>query len=353
MKPRRFPRPDAYAADRAHAAPARPAASRALRCARALACTAAFMSAATPLVAQDDVATDGAIFLLLPVGGRAVGRGQAVVASVDGSEAVWWNPAGLARQEKRELAIHHSDPFFETSANALTIVVPSSLLGVLAVSANIIDFGGGVQTDPLGNEIGTLTTRSYVYAASYATTAGSRLNAGVTYKLLQFQVNCSASCAAGSGANATTSAIDLGAQYDLHGLAPLALGAAIRNLGPSLQVNDSPQRDKLPARLQLGVRWRVTPLERRLSETELSASVDAIDQVTHGNRSYRTGVDATWRKRASVRAGYVIDGPNASGAAIGVGFRQGGFMFDIGHQFGAIVATTEAQPVYVTLRYQF
>jgi hypothetical protein len=321
--------------------------------ARMVACAAAVMSAAPPLVAQDDVATEGAIFLLLPVGGRAVGRGQAVVASVDGSEAVWWNPAGLARQEKRELAIHHSDPFYQTTANALTVVVPSSLLGVLAVSANILDFGGGEQTDSVGNPLGTVTTRSYVYAATYATTAGSRLNAGVTYKLLQFQVNCTVACAGGSGANATTSAIDLGAQYDLHGLAPLAVGAAVRNLGPSLQVNDSPQRDKLPARLQLGLRWRITQLERRLKDTEVSASADAIDRPTRGDRSYRTGVEATWRKRASVRAGYVLDGPDASGAAVGFGFRQGGLLFDIGHQFGALVATTEAQPVYVTLRYQF
>ena len=180
MKRRRCPRPDANPAATARIVPARCGAARALSLglARVLACSAALLVASTPLAAQDDVATDGAIFLLLPVGGRAVGRGQAVVASVDGSEAVWWNPAGLARQEKRELAIHHSDPFFETSANALTIVVPSSLLGVLAVSANIIDFGDGDQTDPLGNPLGVVSTRSYVYAASYATTAGSRRPSG-------------------------------------------------------------------------------------------------------------------------------------------------------------------------------
>lgn len=321
--------------------------------ARALACTAAMASVATPLVAQDDVATEGALFLLLPVGGRAVGRGQAVVASVDGSEAVWWNPAGLARQEKREVAFHRSEPFYETSANALTVVVPSSLLGVLAVSANILDFGDGEQTDDMGNPIGVITTRSYVYAATYATTAGSRLNAGVTYKLLQFQVNCSAGCASGAGANATTSAIDVGAQYDLRGLLPVAVGAAARNLGPSLQVNDSPQRDQLPARLQVGLRWRVSPLEKRMKDTEVSASADAIGRLRSGTPSWRTGIDATWRKRASIRAGYVLEGRDASGAAIGFGIRQGGLIVDIGNQFGALVSRTESDPVYITLRYQF
>ena len=311
------------------------------------------LACAMPLAAQGNVATEGALFLLLPVGGRAIGMGQAVVATVDGSEAVWWNPAGLARQARRELAIHHSEPFIETSENALTVVVPSSLLGVLAVSINILDFGTDEQRDVNNQPLGSITTRSFVYAATYATTAGSRLNAGVTYKLLQFRVSCSVGCPAGIGVNATTSAIDLGAQYDLRGIAPVAVGVAVRNLGPSLQVNDSPQRDALPARMQVGVRWRASPLERRMADTELSISGDAIDPLGSGDPTWRAGIDGTWRKRASLRAGYVFEGPDASGAAIGFGVRQGGLTVDIGRQFGGLSETTGADPVYISLRFLF
>ncbi len=308
---------------------------------------------ALPLRAQGDVATEGALNLLLPVGGRAVGMGQAVVASVDGSEAVWWNPAGLARQTKREIAIHHSEPFLETSANALTVAVPSSLLGVLALSINILDFGSDEQTDGSGNPLGVVTTRSFVYAATYATTAGSRLNAGVTYKLVQLSIQCSGGCVTGAGANATSGAIDFGAQYDLRGIVPIALGAAVRNLGPSLQVNDNAQRDALPARVQAGARWRVTQLERRLKDTELSLSGDVLDSFRAGNTSWRTGINATWRERASLRAGYVFEGSAASGAAIGFGIRQGGLIVDVGRQFGGISSVTGADPVHVSLRYLF
>src|SRR5215208_1660606 len=90
--------------------------------------------------AQGGLAEDGALFLLLPVGARAVGMGQAVVADQPGGEAVWWNPAALARAEKREVAIHHSQSLVGTG-DALTLVVPSSALGVLAVSANIFNYG--------------------------------------------------------------------------------------------------------------------------------------------------------------------------------------------------------------------
>lgn len=337
-------------------APRRVAGARARR--RIARCALAVLGAAVPAIpasvrAQTGVATEGALFLLLPVGARAVGRGQAVVASVDGSEAVWWNPAGLARQEQREIAIHHSQPFFETTGDALTAVIPSSLLGVLALSANILDYGTEQQTDDQGNVIGTLTTRSFIFAASYATPIGDRLNAGITYKVLQFRVDCSGPCPASLGAAATSSAIDLGAQYDLKGLAPVTVGVALRNLGPSLQVNDRPQQDALPARLQLGVRWRPTMIERRSRELELGVSGDLIDRVQTRQPSFRIGTDATWRKRASLRGGYVFDGSEASGPAIGLGVKQGGLVVDVARVFGGLATAGGGEPIYLSLRYLF
>ncbi len=169
-----------------------------------------------PRAGAQDVATEGALWLLVPIGARSVGAGQAVMATVEGSDAVWWNPAGLARQEKREVAIHHAEPFAASTGDALSIIVPSSLLGVLALSAHVVNFGEDEVTieDPGGGGVvvGSLLTRSLVFAASYATPVGRRLNAGVTYKVTQFRIDCSGACPPSVGAAATSSAIDLGAQ---------------------------------------------------------------------------------------------------------------------------------------------
>jgi hypothetical protein len=327
--------------------------ARVLRAHGALAVVATLLAPAARLVAQGDAATEGALFLVLPVGARAVGMGQAVVAAVDGSEAVWWNPAGLARQQKREIAIHHSQPFSETTGDALSLVVPSSLLGVLALSVNIIDYGSTEIRDINERPGGTITPRNFAYAASYATAVGSRLNAGVTYKVVQFRVSCSLGCPPGLGANATSSAIDVGAQYDLRGLVPLQVGFALRNVGPSLQVKDNPQRDPLPARAQLGVRWRAGPLERRAPETEIGITGDVLASVRDRTTGWSAGIDATWRKRASLRAGYVLDRSEAGGPAVGFGLRQGGLVVDVGQRFGGAAEATGADPVFVSLRYQF
>src|SRR5215216_6608272 len=116
---------------------------RRLRSSRIIAIAAALLSG-MPLAgvarAQTGPAQEGALFLLLPVGARSVGLGQAVVADRPGSEAVWWNPAAIGAATKREAAIHHSQSVAGTN-DAVTILVPSSLLGVLALSVNIFDYG--------------------------------------------------------------------------------------------------------------------------------------------------------------------------------------------------------------------
>ena len=324
------------------------------RCSRRLGaglCLLAFAGASR--AGAQDVATEGALWLLVPVGARAVGTGQAIVATVDGSESVWWNPAGLARQERREVAIHHSEPFFETTGDALSFIVPSSLLGVLALSAHVVNFGTEQQTDETGNVVGSLLTRSFVFAASYATPIGRRLNAGITYKVLQFRVDCSNTCPPSVGATATSSAVDVGAQYDFQDAAPIALGVAVRNLGPPLQVNDRAQQDALPMRVQAGLRWRPALPERQARELDVGISGDVLDRVRVGRPSIRLGTDATWRKRASLRAGYVFDGNDASGAAIGFGVRQGGLLVDVSRVFGGLAVTTGGDPVALSVRYLF
>src|SRR3712207_1377229 len=118
-----------------------------------------------PVQAQE-VADEGALFLLLPIGARSVGRGQAVVASRDGgTEAVWWNPSGLASITRTEAAIHHSQSLFGTG-DALTLAVPSAVLGVVAASANVLTLAETPVTDTLGGpDLGTAVTRGIVYAA--------------------------------------------------------------------------------------------------------------------------------------------------------------------------------------------
>ena len=148
--------------------------------------------ASTPQ-AQDDGPVEGAAELLRLVGARAVGVGQAVVARRDGSESVWWNPAALAALTRREVAIHHSQDFFATG-DAIVLVFPSQLLGTLALTADIQDFGEQENTTGPDTPTGTLLSRSFVFSASYATSIGSHVRSGLGFKIFQLRFDCRGAC---------------------------------------------------------------------------------------------------------------------------------------------------------------
>ena len=312
---------------------------------------AAFLGVAGGAGAQTAAATEGAVFLLLPVGARAVGAGQAVIADGGGSEAIWWNPAGLARLDSYEASLHHSQSLAATG-DALTVVLPFRLIGVTGLSANVLNFGEQEITDLVtGETIGIQLLRSFVFAATYSTPVGEKVNAGITYKVVQFRNDCSGSCVGIEEVAATTSALDLGVQYDLAPRSPVTVGAAIRNLGLRVQVNDSEQADPLPTRLHLGVAYRL-PATARLPETEVRVSGDLVDQLRIRSPSGRVGVELHYQKRYTARAGYVLE--DGGGPAIGGGITAGGLIVDIARVMGGdLYSGVDGAPIHVSLRYLF
>lgn len=302
---------------------------------------------------QAGLTTEGAPFLLIPVGARALGMGQAVVADQPGSEAIWWNPAGLARSERPEIAVHHYGSVVG-NGDAITVLVPSSLLGVLAASVYVLNFGEQDIPDSDGNPVGSFTPLNLVYAATYATPIGSRINAGLTVKLVQLRINCSGACGTLPTVSSTT-AVDLGAQYDLGWLVPVSLGVAVRNVGPRLQVNDRDQADPLPTRIQAGAVYRVTRLERYSKDVTVRVTGDVIDKLQLSSPTIRVGADAAYRKRAHLRAGYVFrefENSEQYGASLGLGLTAGNLYVDIARMFEGFAGASQP-PTYLSLRYLF
>lgn len=321
-------------------------------CREVLITALAAAGSAVTLSAQGRPAEEGGLFLLLPVGAQAIGMGQAMVAAQPGSEAVWWNPAALAPLERREAAIHHSQSIVGTG-DALTIVAPSSLLGVLALSVNVLNFGEEDIRDPQGQRLGSLLARSVVYAATYATQIGSRFNAGITYKVLQLRVDCTGACPTLQGGTAASSAVDLGAQYQVAAEGPLAVGVALRNVGPRLQVNDSPQSDPLPSRLEVGVLYRFAPSRDGTGDLAVRVASDVVTDVRLRGAALHLGADATWQERAHLRAGYVAQSGEGSGPSLGVGLLAGRLAIDVARLFSGLSADAGQAPTYFSLRFLF
>ncbi|MDP9178588.1 MAG: PorV/PorQ family protein [Gemmatimonadota bacterium] len=302
--------------------------------------------------AQSGSTTDGALFLLLPVGARAVGMGQAMVAEQPGSEAVWWNPSAIARQKKKEIGIHHSQTLAATG-DAITVLYPTADVGALALSVNVLNFGDQQITDPGGVPIGVVLPRNILFAATYGAALGKRINAGVTYKRLQYRVDCSGQCTNVSTFTATSSAVDFGMQYDVPSDSQLMVGAAVRNVGTRLQVNDSEQADPLPTRIEVGAEYKVPFITALVADTELRIAAAVVSDKDIDHPAARIGADLAYEKNIHLRGGYVANDANGARTALGFGVVAGRLMFDIARTFGGLSSDAGQTPTYLSLRYLF
>ncbi len=305
---------------------------------------------AAPLRAQGGVATAGGLELVLPVGARAVGLAQAVVADFLGSESVWWNPAAMAREQTSEVAIHHSQTFAVTG-DAITLVVPAAPVGVVALSADLYSYGTQDVTDATGT-YGTFTPRATIFAATFAGNVGSHASVGLNYKFYQRGINCSGGCSGLPTQGASTTALDFGAQFRPLNDSSLYIGVALRNVGPRLQENDAPQADALPTRLDIGVTY-VPHIASLGPEAELRLGAGVVNSIPATGPGLRLGADLGWQQKVHVRAGYVYQGPGGSGPTIGLGASTGRLVLDIARMFSDDVANTGQPPTYFSLRLLF
>jgi hypothetical protein len=312
---------------------------------------------AVPAAAQNvSAGVEGGAFLLLPVGARATALGQAASADGGTSEAVFWNPAGLATLARGEFALHHYDAFFG-SGDAVVIAVPSARLGSFALTAYLVNYGDlAVTRADLGPEpVGQISPRNLALMASYATDVAGGVAIGVTYKLVQFRVDCTGDCSQVPTATGTTNAVDVGLRYDASSWLPVVFGLTLRNLGFPLQVNNRSQEDPLPTRVVVGV--SVAVLQPRAGTPGIDARVlvDVQGTVNEGALEPVTllGVESGVGELVRLRAGYAFLNSNARGPSLGFGVRFGNIAFDLASVFSSAEAVGDKQPVHISFRVIF
>src|SRR5256712_5449286 len=269
------------------------------------------LSAYPPIrLSAQQVNNSGALFLVFPVGARAVGMGQTAAALDGRGEAAFWNPAGLATLEKNEFGLQTAT-LVAGNTDALTAYFPSHRVGVLGGAIYLVDYGDLDRTDSVGNTIGRIAPRNLEFVASYATGIASAFSLGVNYKLVQFVVDCSGDCANLPSASGTTHAVDVGGQLATGPEGALRLGVAVRDIGFKLQVHNRDQADALPAPLVIRALYRlVLPAGRGVGpgerlDLEVAAGVGSPGG-SYGESQVRVGLDVGDQRLVRVRGGYAF-----------------------------------------------
>jgi hypothetical protein len=300
-----------------------------------------------PITTGGSSASEGAEFLLLPVGARAVGMGGAVTGMRGTGDLVLWNPAGVAGMTERRVLVNHSEGVFDTSSEVIGLIWPTESLGTIGITYYLVDFGELPSTDIDGLVQGTINFRNQEFLFTYATQLVGTLEAGFNYKLVQLIFRCDGLCADQRSFTRTTHAIDLGLIYEKALGLPLSLGGSIRHLGFALQ--GAATDDPLPTRVRIGVAYHAVSLFADDSPFALAVAVDVEDRVREfGDPDVMIGSEFGVAERIFLRAGYSFVDTGLGGPALGFGLVYDWFYLDLSRGFDDVSQATGEEAMQVS-----
>jgi len=280
-------------------------------------------------------------------------------ATLDGSgEAVFLNPAGVGSVTTGEFDLH-SARLTAGNTTAVTAFFPRRGIGVFGAGVDLVDYGELPVTDS-GGTIGQAAYRNLVLLATFATQLTGAVSLGVTYKLIQFRVDCTGDCRQFPGGQGVTHALDLGGQFTIGPDRALHVGVALRNLGFALQVNNKDQADPLPTRLVVGASYRLMLRPAAIEGTDevdrfdikVAADLESPWKET-GAPDVRVGVDVGYRDVLRVRGGYAFVHEGLAGPSVGVGVAKGSIGVDLARMFLTGTDLIVSNPTFLSFRVQF
>lgn len=324
---------------------------------RRLLAAATLLAAGTSRLARAQSNVGEVPDFLLPIGARTIAMGLSAVAAGSGSDALWWNPALVARGP-REVALQLNQTLAsQAGADAgLAALYTVPRVGAIGLSVRYVNFGASAAVaDSSQQQTGTFYQQSTTFAATFAAPFGDRLAVGLTAKLLRISFPCTGVCGDATGANLPpeTGALDVGAQYFVAADSALGIGVAVRNVGFKLQVNDTPQADRLPSRLAVGVSL-APKLAQLPADVRVRAGADVVWNLAHAVApGLSVGGELSFKDRYELRGGYVANGPTGSAFTFGLGVSTGKLQIDFSRMLDDVSSQSGVTPTFVALRYLY
>jgi len=174
------------------------------------------------------VGTTAAPFLKIGVGGRSLGMGEAYVTRAEDVTGLFWNPAGLANIDKKQIVFNHFDYIADLSFvfGGVAIPVPGigsfgfsfAYLGMPEIERTTVQFPDGNGEKVAAN--------SFAAGLSYARSLTDRFSVGGSIKYIKENIwHCHSSAVA----------FDIGVLYHTM-FKNLTIGMSISNFGTDLKL---------------------------------------------------------------------------------------------------------------------
>jgi hypothetical protein len=252
------------------------------------------------LAKGDGTGKNTAEFLETSQGVKASGMGGACVAVADDIQSIYWNPAGLARLERKEFLASRNFWMVDTDIDLVAYGQPIKWIhGVLAGGIILMNTDGGDETTnkKTGN---SLKVKCFGLTASYGRYIAKDISAGVTMRF----INQNYANYKGSGF-----AHDAGLLADVD---PFSIGVSLSNIGEDIEIDNA--KNSLPTKIRAGLGYKTSIYERpTLISFDLARPKDQ-DVV------YHLGIEYQIIPKIDVRCGY----NTLSGYSTGFGYRSVG-----------------------------
>jgi len=265
--------------------------------------------------------TSSATFLRIGIGARAVGMGETFVAVANDPSAIYWNPAGLASLQRRELSISHVQWPADITYEHLTLILPSRKLGgSVAMQFGVLgtDIDETSELQPFG------TGRTFSYADAVAGVAYSRrwtdkLLVGTGVKFVYEDLGSEV-----GGPTTKAFLFDVGSIYYL-GIGSVRIATSLTNFGAALKPSGtytSPfdgttaQYDGFdpPLMFRYGVAFE--PIE---NDTQRLTTAFEMNQPADNELLVKAGGEWLFKNTLALRGGYNFRA-DALKLSVGAGF---------------------------------
>ncbi len=261
-------------------------------------------------------------FLENPVSAEAIGRGGTGVVGATNSTGIFLNPALLGWSQKNiDGSLHHTEGIADIDYNALAVAVRLGDVGVIGLSALMMDYGTFHGTRRANNsegyvETGTFSPQAYAIGLAFSQKVSDRFSYGVHIKYTAQDLGSAWVADAGTsiddpglvmntrGYSQHTFAMDVGAYYDFlyNGI---RFGATLKNISREIRYESG----KFPLPFAVAFGAAIEPL---LFLMEPSADhVFVLSFESHHPRDFgeklKFGGDYCFLQTFNLRVGYMTN----------------------------------------------
>jgi opacity protein-like surface antigen len=264
---------------------------------------------------ENRAGTNAASELLIPVGARDIAMGGSSIATSSGLDAIFWNPAGLARSNRSASAMFSRMNYIaDIGIDYVALAAGFEGFGTLGLSIKSVGIGDIAVTDE-NNPDGTgqiISPTIVNLGMTYSRLLTDRISVGATATLISERFD---------RVSATGFAFTAGVQYSgLANVNGLSVGVVVKNIGPQMKfdgdgllrqgvVNDvlrpgsfykvEAASFELPSTIEIGLAYNYVMTD------ENSLTLNGIFQNNNFDAdAYKVGVEYNFANTLFVRGGY-------------------------------------------------